>query len=194
MVNAPLSSISEECLLWEIDVDEFWSASQINKTHQLFINNPKKYAAFYYCHYFLGANILISTRGGYANNPSFEWERTWRFLPHFRWAAHEPPTLVEKTYSGEIKAIRNRGAFSHQETEKAGLVFEHYAYILEKQLLFKEMYYGYNGAVADWIRLQKNSVFPVKLSEFFKWVTDETMIDKADNLGVKPLHKFSSKD
>jgi hypothetical protein len=26
MVNAPLPSISEECLLWEVDVDEFWLA------------------------------------------------------------------------------------------------------------------------------------------------------------------------
>lgn len=72
MVNAPLPSISEESLLWEIDVDEFWTATQINTGHQLFSSNPNKFSAFYWCHYFVGKNILISTRNGYANNPSFE--------------------------------------------------------------------------------------------------------------------------
>lgn len=194
MVNAPLPNIFEECLLWEIDVDEFWSAGQINEAHQLFSNNPKKFAAFYWCNYFVGPDILISTRNGYANNPSSEWERTWRFLPHFRWAAHEPPTLVEKTFSGEIKSVRNRGAFSHEETEKVGLVFQHYAYVFQSQLQFKEVYYGYQGAVADWIRLQDNSIFPAKLSDFFKWVNDGTLIDKANNLDIKPIDGLFDKN
>lgn len=190
MVNAPLPFISEECLLWQIDVDEFWSAPQINNAHKLFFSNPKKFAAFYWSHYFVGKNILISTRNGYANNPTFEWERTWRFLPHFRWAAHEPPTLVEKTYGGSIKAVRNRGIFSHEETEKHGLVFQHFAYVLEAQLQFKEAYYGYNGALSDWRRLQNTTSFPIKLSDYLGWVNDETMVDKADALGVEALHNF----
>ncbi len=187
MINAPLPLITNECLLWEIDVDEFWTSSQINIGHQLFVENPNKYSAYYWCHYFVGKDIIISTRNGYANNPSFEWERTWRFLPHFRWAAHEPPTLIEKTYSGEIKAVRNRGIFLHEETESVGLIFRHYAYVFEAQLQFKESYYGYKGAVADWIKLQNNTLYPAKLSNFFKWVSDDTLVDKVDNLGIKPL-------
>jgi len=193
MVNAPLPSISEECLLWEVDVDEFWLTPQINKVHELFNNNPKKFAAFYYCNYFVGPDIIVSTRSG-PNNPSSNWERTWRFLPHFRWAAHEPPTLVEKMYSGEIKIVRNRGIFSQEETEKVGLVFQHYAYVFQSQLQFKEVYYGYQGAVADWIRLQDNSIFPAKLSDFFKWVNDGTLVDKAGNLGIKPMDKLFDKN
>lgn len=193
MVNAPLSSINDECLLWQIDVDEFWSSQQINDGHQLFINNPKNFSAFYWCNYFVGQDILISTRYGFANNPLSEWERTWRFLPHFRWAAHEPPLLVEKTYSGQFKAVRDRGQFSHEETEKAGLVFQHYAYVFDAQLKFKEIYYGYNGALTDWMRLQDHSLFPAKLSDFFKWVTDETLVDKADNLGIKPMNNLLHK-
>jgi hypothetical protein len=187
MVNAPLPSITEQCLLWEIDVDEFWTAQQIDTTHQLFTNNPKKFSAFYWCNYFVGQNIVISTRNGYANNPSFEWERTWRYLPHFRWASHEPPVLVEKTYSGQIQAVRNRGVFTHEETESVGLVFRHFAYVYESQLQFKETYYGYRGAVVNWKRLQKNLLFPIKLSNFFDWVADETLVDKAENLGIEPM-------
>jgi hypothetical protein len=187
MVNAPLPSIKEECLLWEIDVDEFWTAKQIDASHQLFTNNPKYFSAFYWCHYFVGPNLVISTRNGYANNPSYEWERTWRYLPHFRWASHEPPILVEKTYSGQVQAVRNRGFFTHQETESAGLVFRHFAYVYESQLQFKEIYYGYRGAVVNWEKLQSNLLFPIKLSTYFDWVTDETMVDTAENLGIKPM-------
>ena len=187
MVNAPLPFIEEEALLWQIDADEFWSANQINKTSQLFASNPKKYAAFYWCDYFVGPEIVISTRNGYANNPSQEWERTWRFLPHFRWASHEPPTLVEKTFSGEIKAIRNRGVFSHQETESEGLVFQHFAYVYEDQLRFKEKYYGYKDAVLNWKRLQKNNLFPAKLADFFNWVSDDTLVDKVEAQHIKPM-------
>ncbi|ANI98746.1 hypothetical protein A8O14_00700 [Polynucleobacter wuianus] len=190
MVNAPLPFIIEESLLWQIDVDEFWSTTQMNNAYQLFINNPNKFSAFYWCEYFVGRDIVISTRGGYANNPAFEWERTWRFLPHFRWASHEPPTLVEKTFSGEIKVVRNRGIFSHQETEANGLVFRHLAYVDENQLRFKEKYYGYKDAISDWGRLQANKAFPTKLSSYFNWVNDDTLADKTSNLGIMSMHDF----
>jgi hypothetical protein len=188
MVNAPLSSITEESLLWEIDVDEFWTPTQINAVHQLFTNNPNKFSAFYWCNYFVGPNIVISTRNGYANNPAFEWERTWRYLPHFRWVSHEPPTLAEKTYSGEVRAVRNRGMFTHEETEKEGLVFRHFAYVLESQLQFKQTYYGYKGAVDNWKRLQNNTAYPIKLSTYLDWVSDNTMVDIAENLGIEPMN------
>jgi hypothetical protein len=54
-------------------------------------------------------------------------------------------------------------------------------------LQFKEIYYGYRGAVINWKKLQSNLLFPVKLSTYFDWVTDETMVDTAKNLGIKPM-------
>lgn len=134
--------------------------------------------------------IVISTRIGYADNSSFEWERTWRFLSHFRWARHEPPILIEKTYGDEIKLIRKRGVFSPEDTEKENLVFQHFAYVYKSQLQFKESYYGYKGALADWTRLQNNSVFPAKLSDFFKWVNDETLVDTIASQNVNPIRAF----
>ena len=59
MVNAPpLLSIKEQYLLWEIDVDEFWTAKQIDTAHQFLINNPKKFSDFYCCYYFVGPNCI----------------------------------------------------------------------------------------------------------------------------------------
>jgi hypothetical protein len=54
-------------------------------------------------------------------------------------------------------------------------------------LQFKEIYYGYRGAVVNWKKLQRNLQFPIKLSTYFDWVTDETMVDLAENLGIKPM-------
>ncbi|MBL0320626.1 MAG: class I SAM-dependent methyltransferase, partial [Alphaproteobacteria bacterium] len=54
MVNAPLSSIKEECLLWQIDVDEYWTVEQIETARRMFSRQPEKTAAYYWCHFFVG--------------------------------------------------------------------------------------------------------------------------------------------
>ena len=83
-------------LAWEGDVDEFWTAPQILEALSMFEGSPSKYTAFYWCHFFVGPELIVATRFGYGNNPQFEWQRTWRYKPHFFWASHEPPILVEK--------------------------------------------------------------------------------------------------
>jgi len=53
MVRAPLQNITEECLLWQVDVDEFWTAEQICTAREMFLRNPDKTAAFYWCWFLL---------------------------------------------------------------------------------------------------------------------------------------------
>ncbi|MFB2771714.1 glycosyltransferase family 4 protein [Pelatocladus sp. BLCC-F211] len=187
MVNAPLANIQEECLLWQIDVDELWTLEQICTAREIFISNPEKTAAFYWCWYFVGEQLIISTRNCYAQNPQQEWLRTWRFKPGYIWAAHEPPVLVEPLADGQYKNIANTNPFLHQETEQHGLVFQHFAYVTQEQLSFKEKYYGYSNAVAQWSFLQKNTKFPILLREYFPWVQDATQVDIADRQGVVPI-------
>lgn len=87
MVNAPLVNIEEECLLWQVDVDELWTLEQLSTARQIFISNPDKTAAFYWCWYFVGENLIISTRNCYGQNPQQEWLRTWKFKPGAFWAS-----------------------------------------------------------------------------------------------------------
>ncbi|QWD74390.1 glycosyltransferase family 2 protein [Polynucleobacter sp. TSB-Sco08W16] len=188
MINAPLKKIKKECLLWEIDVDEFWSRNQILETLSMFEENPNKYGAFYWCNFYVGPELVIATRFGYGNNPQFEWQRTWRYKPHFIWSSHEPPMLIERDYSGKIRPVIARGFFSHDETEARGLIFQHRAYVNEKQLEFKEIYYGYKDAKSQWNELQNCKKFPVKLSNFFSWVNDDTIVEKAASLGLPLLN------
>jgi glycosyltransferase involved in cell wall biosynthesis len=187
MVNTPLANIKEECLLWQVDVDEIWTLEQLCNARQMFINNPEKTAAFYWCWYFVGEELIISTRNCYAQNPQQEWLRTWRYKPGSFWAAHEPPVLVESDASGNNRNIAAVNPFSHQETESKGLVFQHFAYVTPEQLQFKEQYYGYSDAVAQWEKLQQQTKFPVFLRDYFAWVGDGTQVDTAEALRIVPI-------
>ena len=189
MVNAPLENINQECLLWQVDVDELWTVEQIFTARQMFIYHPEKTAAFYWCWYFVGEKLVISSRNCYAQNPAQEWLRTWRFKPGCFWTAHEPPVLTEPLPNSEWRDVAAVNPFVHEETEKRGLVFQHFAYAMAKQLEFKEQYYGYANAVSEWNVLQAQTKFPVRLSQYFSWVQDGTMVDTANACGVTPIAK-----
>ena len=180
MIQAPLVNIQEECLLWQVDVDELWTVEQIESARQLFVDNPDKTAAYYWCWCFFGENLVVSTRNCYTQNPQQEWLRTWRFKPGYVWAAHEPPVLVERLTDGSFRDIAKSNPFLHDETEAHDLVFQHYSYVLPQQLQFKETYYGYKGAESHWLKLQQAPIFPLLLREYLPWVTDQTMVDKTE--------------
>ncbi|MEC4805504.1 MAG: FkbM family methyltransferase [Jaaginema sp. PMC 1079.18] len=194
MVNAPLPNIQENCLLWQIDVDELWTVEQLYKARNLFIKNPKKTAAYYWCWYFVGEDLAISTRNCYAQNPKQDWLRTWRYQPGYLWLAHEPPVLAEPLSETQFRRVDKTNPFNHAETETAGLVFQHFAYLLPEQLQFKEQYYGYRNALNFWQSLQAEQYFPVMLREYFPWVGDDTMVDRVDVLGVTPLLQKDDRD
>jgi len=187
MVNAPLADIREECLLWQVDVDELWTTAQIIQARNLFLEHPQKTAAYFFCHYFVGANLVLTSRDTYGNYSAHEWLRLWRYQPGDFWTAHEPPRLGRASYGEEPFAVESFNPFRHAETEAAGLVFQHYAYALESQLQFKESYYGYAGAVAQWQKLQATEQFPARLADYFAWVKDEAVVDTLANAGIKPL-------
>ena len=126
MVNAPLQNIREQCLLWEIDVDELWTAEQITRCRELFFSRPEKSAACFYCHFLVGQELVITTRDTYGNNTSYEWLRVWRFEPGMKWRSHEPPQLC-RNVEGEWRNLAGGDVFTHSETEGQGLIFQHHA-------------------------------------------------------------------
>lgn len=186
MVNAPLAAIQQESILWEIDADEIWTREQIEKGYSLFAANPDRTAAFYFCHYFVGPELLIISRNTYGNNSGYEWMRTWRFRPGMQWRCHEPPALCMQAADGEWLDIARMNPFTHAETEAQGLVFQHLAYVTESQLSFKEVYYGYKSAVEQWEQLNEVEEFPVLLRNYFPWVNDNALVNIAAFLNVRP--------
>ena len=187
MVNAPLQNIKEECVLWEIDVDELWTTKQLIRGRQIYINHPKKTASYYFCHFLVGEKLAITSMDTYGNHTSYEWLRTWRYMPGDRWMSHEPPRLCRKSSSGEWKDLGKVNPFMHDVTSSHNLVFQHYAYVLPTQLGFKEKYYGYKNALSQWNNLQKQRQFPVLLKNYFDWVDDEAVVDLFEKYSVQPL-------
>ncbi|GLH72506.1 hypothetical protein GETHLI_10080 [Geothrix limicola] len=202
MVRAPLANIREECLLWQVDADELWTAEQVVRCRELFQAHPEKRAAYYWCHFFVGPDHVLTTRDAYGNNSSFEWLRTWRFKPGDRWESHEPPGLFHRferwrQWPRILQGKRLRPpfsasdatVFSHRETEAAGLVFQHLAYVIEAQLRFKEIYYGYQGAPERWRTMLAQDQFPIALKDYFPWVKDGAQVGLASTRGLYPILK-----
>jgi len=187
MVNAPLKNINQACLLWQIDADELWTCEQIAKVYDLFLKHPEKTAAYYLCHYFVGHELVITSRDTYGNNTGYEWLRTWRYTPGCSWIAHEPPQLCKPTENGHYVDLSGINPFRHDETEEQGLIFQHFAYVTRQQLRFKEIYYGYQGAVQQWQLLQQQNSFPLKLKNYFSWVNDEAVVDVLNPDDLMPV-------
>ena len=187
MVNAPLEHLPKDCLLWQVDADELWTATAIEQVRALFLADPERTAAFYWCDYFVGERLVISTRYGYAQNPNQEWLRTWRFRPGARWERHEPPKLVLRDRTGAEQDLGRVNPFLHAEMERHGIAFQHFAYVTEAQARFKETYYGYRGALESWQVLQRFDGVSAQLGDYFSWVRDETMVERVEARGVVPL-------
>lgn len=170
MLQHATEKFTKPGLLWQLDSDEIWTAEQIEKVIELFCKNPDRDAAYFKCDYWLGMSIKTISRNTYGDN-SYEWLRVFKFTPGMKWKCHEPPVLE----------TRNIHPFTKQETEALGLVFQHYAYATEKQVVLKEEFYGYPNALGQWRRLQANKVWPVYAREFLKWITDDTIVDRLVN-------------
>lgn len=173
MVNEPLKSLKETCLLWQIDSDEIWTAPQIARMRQMFLSHDKYTSAQFYCRYFVGPNLVTVERGLYGNQ-DYDWIRCWRFRNGMHFTSHEPPKM----------AGDNGLRFSQQTTADAGLVFDHFAYATESTVAFKQQYYGRNGtyehALVGWRKLQATEDFPVKLRRYFSWVKDNVSVRKVN--------------
>lgn len=188
MCNAPLKNIGEESLLWEVDADELWTSEQIEKVRELFLNDPDKTAAFFWCWFFVSPDKVISTRNCYGENMGGEWLRVWRFRPGMYWHKHEPPLLVEPIPGGnQVMDVGRKNPFNNDDTGNLNLVFQHFAYVTEAQLRFKELYYGYRAATERWRSLCEADEDSLLLSDYFDWVHDDTRVTACRNLGVEPL-------
>lgn len=168
MFNYALGHIVESCVLLQADADEFWAPVQLAKLVWLFGQFRELLSARFYCDYFVGPNIVITSTHSYGNRPS-EWARAWRFQPGQMFKSHEPPVI-----NGASEPCADRDG-----TRAEGLVFQHWAWVFEWQVAFKERLYGYRDALRYWKRLQANRDWPVRdLRSFLTWVDPGVIADQ----------------
>lgn len=169
IIDELASSHPGEHVVMEIDADELWLAEQLDKIVTIFANNPSFHWMRFWCRYFLGPNIAITTRNTYGNRSEFEWARAWRHLYGFRFLKHEPPIVNHPL--GLLGLDCN-------QTERMGLRFDHQAYFYQSQVRHKEQFYKYAGLNAQWLRLQRNTSWPARVGDFLTHVTDNAMCDQ----------------
>lgn len=169
MCNAALEGACAPSVILQIDVDEIWDVASIELIVALFQDRPEVDRMQFFCRYHFGPNIIAVPRDGRTYGcRGDEWMRAWRMgRSDQRFITHEPP--VFGGCRGET--------ISRQETFDLGLEFDHFAYVTQRQLEFKERVYGYNGAVAGWQRLQVNKEWPTRLKTFLPWVDDRVQAD-----------------
>ena len=181
MIDSFLGVLPVECLLWQLDVDEFWRPKQVQEIGREFQKRPELTAAWFDCDYFFGWDRCSSRPGVFGNFREYEWLRVWRFQKGDVWESHEPPSLLREVESrreaqkqraggenslgqGRVcggqggKRKENIGRINpllQEETRSKGWKFQHYALTDRAQMEFKETYYGHQGLTAGLNRLDE---------------------------------------
>jgi hypothetical protein len=159
----------ENCILMQFDVDEIWKIDVLNDVLTYAENNDGFDGMLFKCNYFVGPNLIIKNEDCYGNYFS-EWCRLWKIKNKTHWISHEPP---------RIKNCCN--FLTKNFTKQKEWIFDHYAYVLEDQIKFKENFYGYKNAFLEWKKLQLNNNFPCYLKHYFSWVGDNAVVDIINN-------------
>lgn len=139
-VNAAINhikTITNNCFLWQIDVDEQWDIESIEAAEKALTDNNGKTGCFL-CNYFVGENQRVI--GQWGEGMIEPYRRLWNWKGEL-FIKHEPPTLEGKNGPGFLLPQR----------------FNHYAYYFKEDVKFKELYYqGYEGLFERWLKVQNN--------------------------------------
>jgi hypothetical protein len=160
-----IQPLMEDCILMEFDVDEIWSVEILKEVLNYAETNEGFHGMLFKCNYHVGPNLTIQNENCYGNNPN-EWCRLWKIKNKTEWISHEPPRIKGCT-----------DFLTRNFTKQKGWTFEHYAYVLEDQIKFKENFYGYTNAFQQWKALQLCNNFPCNLKDYFSWVNDNSIVN-----------------
>ncbi len=157
MFRSMTAMIEQPCALAQIDADEFYTPHQLETVVRLFERDAQLNMIRERHHYRFGHHLAATAKDG--TQFTGDWMRFWRFYPGMDWQSHEPPVLGG-----------NRGkVMLPDESLKLGIYADHYAYVMESQVAYKESYYGYRNAVKLWMALQSMRRFPVPTRQFIPW-------------------------
>lgn len=160
MVNAALAKISDKTdshpgYLWEVDSDEQWSLADIEAAEQGLSRAGGKTGMFH-ADFFVGPGLVA--RGAWGEGLWLPYNRLWAWNGVEMFRTHEPPVLEGGNDPSVLLPQR----------------FKHYAYYFEKDVEFKDSWYGrHSGILKNWRRLQgmDGNHFPCPITELtpFAW-------------------------
>lgn len=161
-VNVAISEIKKitnECYLWQIDIDEQWDLDSLKLAEEILKSNNAKTGIFN-CEYYVGDNLVSKGEWGESN-----YIRLWDWKGEY-FHMHEPPIII----GGNGKTININD-----------VKFKHYSYFFEKDVKFKNDYYsGHDDIYNKWLEIKKRDDFPIHISNLISgnWGRTNTYIHK----------------
>lgn len=175
MACAGMTGIRDGDLLLQLDSDELWARSRLERLVKIFRSRSELQWARVPCRFFYGPALYAEGENQYGNNQS-EWLRVWRYRKGDHWQSHEPPCLIRRDTG---RPVTEEPGLGRRESRALAFSFDHYAYATEKQVRFKEAYYGYRDAVCRWREMQQATPGTL-VRRRFPWV-QEVEISKTRN-------------
>ena len=149
MVNKAIEEIeklTDECFLWEIDIDEQWDKEQIINSEKELVYLGGKTGEFN-VYQFVGEN-LIAVGKHWAGTPFI---RLWIWEKGDRFSSHEPPVLSEN---------KNKVLLSEK--------MKHYSFYFENDVKFKDLWYkDHQGSYEKWLELKNETDLPKHITYLF---------------------------
>jgi len=173
MIDSFLPRLENDCLLWQLDVDELWRPQQVVEITAEFVRKPDLTSAWFDCDYFFGWDRCSSQPGVFGNFREFEWLRVWRYRDGDQWESHEPPALVREVEGGRREDVGRIRPMKQEATRAKGWKFQHYAMTDRAQMEFKEIYYGYRGLTAGLDRLEQAGRSEPLVRRLFSHIRDK---------------------
>lgn len=127
--------ITSECFLWQVDCDEQWSKEDLITAEKELTESGSNVGAVQFYHLLCkdGYGRQLIGKGDWGDN----WHtRLWDWKGE-RFITHEPPVIENQ-----------------RQIVKLSPKYKHYSYYFEKDVRFKEPYYGYKGLHSNWKRLE----------------------------------------
>lgn len=168
-----VKKITNSCWLWEIDIDEQWEPEQMNQAeHELLQSNQKSACFRAIC--FIGKNLRAI--GDWGEAFSSGYTRLWKWEGEY-FICHEPPVL-----EGELK----------KDPVMLSPVFRHYNYYFDKDVIFKDKWYGGHENIYErWklINSLDKRFFPMHISNLISgpWGRSNSSIIYVDPPGKRKI-------
>lgn len=144
-----VKKFTDNCYLWQVDIDEQWKGEDMT-TAERCLGNNKVGKFFQHCLFGPGLKVVGVWGEGIPEGTA----RLWRWEgEEFR--THEPPILETSNTSSILLPQR----------------YTHYNYYFEKDVKFKEAWYGGHDGIFDRWKAINNAprdVFPLKIDVFLK--------------------------
>jgi len=135
-------------LLWQVDVDEFYRAEDMQRMIRRMGDDPGiKQASFKQITFWGGFDYTCD--GWFLRRGAAVYHRLFRWGPGYRYTTHRPPTVVDS----EGRDLRLRGWLDGDATARLGIPLYHYSLVFPKQVAEKIAYYG----AAKWNRQDRTA-------------------------------------